>query len=176
MAIDPANQPQYLTQSPPLVPERALGMIISMMGRRYRFCAYEPFSNGALECGVFVTSTYDAVLGKTKVAKPTAAGANILGVSILNFQRVMTYDGTLDAYILPNDSLVSLLEMGDIVMYAESPVNVGDPVFMRYAADTGKPRIGALANAAGAGLEARPGAQFLEVKTSPGLVRVDLKF
>lgn len=175
MAIDPANTPQYLVQTPPLVAERALGMIISMIGRRYRFCAYEPFSNGLLECGVFVSPTYDPVLYKTKVAKPTAAGGKILGVTILNFQRVMNYDAVLDAYVLPNDSLVSILEMGDIVMYTEVAVSVGDPVYFRYGVDTGKTRIGALSNVAGTGLDLYPNAQFLEAKTSPGLVRVNIR-
>jgi len=167
-------QPIYSVNTPPLYPERFQGMIISLMMRQYRFCAFEPLAGEPLECGVFVTMTSNTTLGFETVSKPTVAGAKIFGASLLNFQRVLNWDATQKVFSYPQGTIVSLLEEGDMVMYAERPAEIGDPVHNRYAADGAFTRLGALSNAPGAGLDPVPGAKFLERVTSPGLVRVSL--
>jgi hypothetical protein len=164
----------YPVTTPPFVPEKFQGMIISLMGRQYRFCAFEPLAAVDLEAGVFVTGTTDA-LGNFNVQKPTSTAAKILGVTLLNFQRVLTWDASLGVFKYPAFSMVSLVEEGDIVMYSEVSVDVGDSVYFRHTVNGGLNRIGALANVAGTGLDLAPaGTKFLEKTTSPGLVRVSL--
>lgn len=164
----------YAVTTAPLYPERFLGMLISLMGRQYRFCAFEPIAATDIEAGVLVSGVIDA-LGTTNVSKPTTPGAKILGVTLLNFQRVLTWDAALGAFKYPAFSMVSLIEEGDIVMYAESAVDVADPVFYRIAVNGALTRIGALTNVAGVGLEPAPAnMKFLEKITAAGSVRVSL--
>lgn len=163
----------YAVNTPPIQPEKWQGQIISLMGRQYRFSSIEPFSNGALECGVFVTGTVDS-LGVMKVAKPTTANTRILGVSVLNFQRLLDWDSVLNCFKYKDNDMVTLIQEGDVVMYAEVAVDPGDPVFLRHTVDTGLTRIGALGKASGTGKEAVPGAKFLDKTSAAGLVRVSL--
>ena len=161
----------YNVNTPPISPEKWQGQLISLIGRKYRFSAFEPFSSGTLEAGVFVTGIVDS-LGVTKVSKPTTVDSPILGVSLLQFQRVLTYDDALGAYIYQDNDMVSLLVEGDIVMRTEAPVSVGDPVYVRYAVHSSLTRIGALNKESVTGNYLVPGAQFLESSSAAGLVKV----
>jgi hypothetical protein len=162
----------YSVNTPPITPDKWQGQIISLAARQYRFSSLEPFSNGVLECGVVVTGTVDA-LGVMKVAKPTSTGQRILGVSLLNFQRLLTWNNA-GYFQYPDNDLVTLVTEGDIVMYAEVAVDPGDPVWFRHTASGGNTRIGALGKATGTGLDALPGAKFLDKTSAAGLVRVSL--
>lgn len=163
----------YNVNTPPIVPEKWQGQLISLAGRQYRFSTFEPYASGDLEAGVFVTIATDA-LGVNRVSKPTTTGAKIVGVTLLNFQRVLSWDSVLSAHKYVSGDIVSLIEEGDIVMYAEVAVDIGDPVYLRHTVDTGLTRIGALGKAAGTGKDLVPNAKFLEKTSAPGLVRVSL--
>jgi hypothetical protein len=163
----------YNVNTAPIVPEKWQGQIISLIGRQYRFSTFEPLANGALEAGVFVTGSVDS-LGVLNVSKPTTAGTKILGVTALNFQRFLTWDSVLNCFNYADKDIVTLVQEGDIVMYAEVAVDIGDPVFLRHTSDTGLTRIGALSKTSGTGKEAIPGAKFLEQTSAAGLVRVSL--
>jgi hypothetical protein len=164
----------YPVQTAPLIPEKFQGMIISLMNRQYRFCAFEPMTGTTpVEAGVFVTGAVD-VLGNTIVTKPIVAGAKILGVTLLNFQRILTWDVAQNCFLYPPNTIVSLLEEGDTVMYAETAVDVADPVYFRVSANAALTRIGAVTNATGVGLDLSPRAKFLEKTSAPGLVRVSI--
>ncbi len=173
MPIDPALESTFPVQTPPIVAHRTQGMVISLMNiNQMRYMAFEAFSpsNVAIPCGVFLTGTTDA-MGKTILTQPTAPGSNILGASIWNQQRFLNWNAVNGYYEYQPNDLVSLLEEGDIVMYSEVAVDVGQPVYNRIAVNGALTRIGGLSNAAGTGLELVPRARFLE-KSAPGLVRV----
>lgn len=163
----------YAVNTPPIQPEKWQGQIISLMGRQYRFSSIEPLADGVLEAGVVVTGTVDA-LGVMRVSKPTATAARILGVSVLNFQRILEWDAVLNVFKYADDDMVTLIEEGDVVMYAEVSVDPGDPVWFRHTANGGNTRIGALGKATGTGLDLLSGAKFLDKTAAPGLVRVSL--
>jgi hypothetical protein len=177
MAIDPALQPTYPVQTPPIVAPRTQGMVISLMNiAQMRYMAFEPFSpaNSTIPCGVVVTGTTDA-MGKTIVTQPTAPGSNLLGVTLWNQQRFLNWNAANGYFEYQANDLVSLLEEGDVIMYSEVAVDVGQPVYNRIAVNGALTRIGALSNAAGTGLELVPRARFLE-KSAPGLVRLHVDF
>lgn len=176
MALDPTTQALYTVNTPPLVTPRIQGMIISLMNiDQMRFCSFEPFTGAAIPCGVVVSGTTNT-MGKTIVNQPTAPGSNLLGVTLYNPQRILTWNNTSGYYQYAVDDMASLLEEGDVVMYSEVAVEVGQPVYNRIAVDAGLNRIGALSNVAGTGLELVPRAKFLEKTSSPGLVRVHVDF
>lgn len=162
----------YNVNTPPITPDKWQGQIISLANRHFRFSTLEPFSNGVLEAGVVVTGTVDS-LGVLKVAKPTSTGQRILGVTLLNFQRLLTWNST-GYFQYPDNDLVTLVTEGDIVMYSEVAVDPGDPVFFRHTVNAGLNRIGALNKASGTGLDSLPGAKFLDKTAAAGLVRVSL--
>lgn len=175
MALDPSVVPGYNVNTAPLAAPRTQGQVISLMNiDQMRYCAFEPFSSGELPCGVVVTGTTNS-MGKTTVTQPTSAGSLLLGVTIWNQQRILTYDNTLNVYKYRADDMVSLLEEGDIVMYSEVATEVGQPVYFRHTADAALNVIGAISNVAGTGLELLPRAKFLE-KANAGLVRVHVDF
>lgn len=175
MPLDPNIQPKYNVNTPPIVAPRTQGQIISLMNiDQMRYMAFEPFSGSALPCGVIVTGSTNT-MGKTIVSQPTATGTMLLGATIWNQQRILTWNNALSCYMYAADDMVSLLEEGDIVMYSEVAVDVGQPVYNRVVADAALNRIGALSNAAGTGLELVPRARFLE-KSAAGLVRVHVDF
>lgn len=163
----------YDVNTPPINSEKWQGQIISLMGRQYRFCSFEPIANGVLEAGVVVTGAVDA-LGVMRVNKPNAANARVLGVSALNFQRVLTWNETLSVFQYADNDMVTLIVEGDIVMYSEVSVDPGDPVYFRHTADGNLSRIGALSNTTGNGKDLLPGAKFLDKTNGAGLVRVSL--
>lgn len=166
---------EYPISTPPIQPEKWQGQIISLSPRKYRFCTLEPFSNGELEAGVVVTGEVDS-LGFLRVNKPTTTGAKILGVTVLNFQRILLWDNDLNCFKYMNNDMVTLITEGDIVMFSESSANPGDPVYFRYAADVNLPTIGAISNTSGNGKDLLPGAKFLDKLSNPGLVRVGLNY
>lgn len=165
---------QYTVNTAPINPQKFQGMVISLMPRAFRYSSFEPFTTSELECGVFVTGESNAV-GVFNVSKPTAAASKIFGVTLWeNGLHNYGYSEDLNAYTYLEDSQVSLLVEGDIVMYSETAVEVGDAVYFRHTADALLTRVGAVANAAGTGLEAVPGCKFLDTTTAPGLVRVSI--
>lgn len=176
MALDPTVQAQYLVNTPPLVAPRTQGQVISLMNiDQMRFMAFEPFSGASgIPCGVVVSATTNT-MGKTVVTQPTVAGQPLIGVTIWNQQRLLDYNSVLGQYVYKPDDLISLLEEGDVVMFSEIAVDVGQPVYSRLVADAALTRIGAISNTAGAGLELIPRAKFLE-KSPAGLVRVHVDF
>lgn len=149
------------------------GSLASVISRQYRFCAFEPVADTALECGVFVTLTPDA-LGNYRAKHLAAATDKIYGVSYYNEQRIMDWSEPLKAFTYRQDDIVSLIEEGDIFMFAEVAVNAGDDVFTRFAPNGGLTRIGALTNVAGTGVVAVPRAKFLKRMTAPGITQVSL--
>lgn len=165
--------PLYSVTTPPYSTNRHAGSLWSIMGRQFRYCAFEGAADTALGCGQFVTATVDA-LGNYRFKQLSAATDKIFGVSFLNTQRVLTWNSTLEVFEYQADDPVSLIEEGDVFMYAEVAVAAGDPVFTRHAIDAGLNRIGALGKAAGTGLVAVPGAKFLKALAAPGLVPVSL--
>lgn len=173
MALANFAIPTYAVNTPPLTPEKWQGMRISLMPHEERFCAFVPFADGLLECGVFVNGTTDS-LGRVSVKKPTASGAKILGFTTINFQRLLLWDNPLKVFKYQDDQEVTLLQKGDSVAYAEAPVDLGDTVWYRHTVDAALTRIGAIAPATGTGLALVPGCRVLEKKSSPGLVRISI--
>lgn len=153
--------------------ERNQGALWSIMHREFRFCAFEPIADDIIECGVFVTLAVDA-LGVNRLRHLSATTDKIIGVTYLNTQRLLNYDSVLKAYTYAENDIVSLIEEGDLFMYSEVAVQVGDPVFTRFAVDGTKARIGAVANVAGAGLKDTGGSKFLKSLSTPGLVPVSI--
>ena len=153
--------------------ERHQGSLASIISRQYRFCAFEPVADDLLPCGVFVTLVADA-MGNYRAKPLASANDKVYGVSFYNEQRILVWSDALKAFQYQKDDIVSLIEEGDIFMYSEVAVNIGDDVFARHTANGGLNRIGALANAAGTGLVAIPGAKFVKKTTSAGLTVVSL--
>ena len=149
------------------------GTIGSIISRQYRFCAFECTALANLPCGVFVTMSADAMAGN-KVKPLSAANDKVFGVSMYNGNIIYDFDAATQNYIYPKDSIVSLIEEGDVFMFAEKAVAAGDDVYARHTADAGNTRIGALSNAAGTGLVLIPGAKFLKAIASPGVTQVSL--
>ena len=162
----------YKVNTPPYSTDRHAGSLWSIMGRQFRYCAFEGVADVALPCGVFVTATKDA-LNNYRFKQLSGATDKIFGVSYLNTQRLLTWDDTNKVFMYSADDLVSLIEEGDIFMYAEAAVEAGDTVYSRYAADAALTRIGATAPAAGTGL-VQTTAKFLKSLTAPGIVPVSL--
>lgn len=174
MAVSASLQPTYSTNITYGDP-RTQGQWVDIYTNKNRYVNSQFMTTALLEAGVFVSSTgVQALYGSTLVAKPTAAGSKIVGVTQINPTKIYDWDDTLKVYRYRAGEQVSIATTGDIFMYAETPVEVGDKIYFRHTVDAAKTRIGAVTNAAGIGLELYAQAQFVERITAPGLVAVAL--
>lgn len=163
----------YNVNTAPYSSDRHIGTLWSIMGRQFRFCAFEGLAENDLTCGQFVTMVTDT-LGINRFKPLAAAADKIFGVTYVNHTQLLLWNDTVKAFYYEKDKIVSLIEEGDVFMYAETAVGAGDPVFTRHTADGANTRIGALAGAAGVGLVQVPGAKFLKAKSAPGIVPISL--
>lgn len=177
MALDAANKGGYTVWTPPYTEEKRQGYLVDIYGRKTRNVIVRAITDVILPCGVFVAKTGESMGAYNKVGMPTAAGAKILGMA--TFQRGFTHDwDDVNKYMTYRPGqLVAYATEGDYWMYSETTAEVNDNVFFRHTANAGLNRIGAIANAAGTGLDAAPiHIRYLEKLTAPGLVAVKLGF
>jgi hypothetical protein len=130
----------------------------------------EPIADEAngLQCGVFFTGAYDT-MNVFRAKLPTLATDQIFGMVYHNIQRVLTWNDTSKAFMYPRGEIVSGLNEGDAYGWSETVCNPGEAVYQRIAAGTAPlTRLGAFANAAGAGLMLIPGTRFISKNTVPG--------
>lgn len=131
-------------------------------GYRNRDAAVIPF-------GRFVRKITGAAVDAVGVL--TAAGQTILGVTVKN-DRLWVPSGGVEGFQVGEQ--VDILTMGDIWVPCEvTTVQPDQPVFVRHTANGGLNVIGGVANAAGTGLEAVPGAKFKSIRYS-GLATITL--
>ena len=94
------------------------------------------------------------------IAPLSATGQTLAGVTVQNNAQATTTVDSAVIGIQPND-FGDLMTHGDIWVECEVPtVRPGEPVFVRHTANGGLNKIGAVANAAGTGLDAVPQARF----------------
>lgn len=128
--------------------EQYEGMIPNLVNKTMRYCADENLALVNIPFGSVVSRV---VASKFQVTQPTAAASKVAGICVGNMQRSpVTIGGVM--HVKANDP-VTVLEDGDIVMFSEVAGKRGDQVFFRFAVDAGKTRIGAIAPAAGIGLD-----------------------
>lgn len=143
------------------------GMLANLEPYKIRFCSDPKRVKNDTKFGVPVA--LDAT-DKKLVVQPTATGAKIVGILVSNFQKaVKTIDGEVGLQALED---ASVMEEGEIVMYAENAVKAYDPVFFRHTADATKKGIGDVTNAAGTGLDQLNGAMFTQTTNGAGFVKV----
>lgn len=122
----------------------------------------------ALPFGRFVIKLASGV---DAVGLISAAGQTVLGVSVKN-DRLYVPSGGVEGFQIGEQ--VDVLTMGDIWVPCEvATVRPDQPVFVRHTANGGLNVIGGVANAAGTGLEAVPGAKFKSIRYS-GLATITL--
>jgi hypothetical protein len=176
MPLDSANKAVYSVFTPPTTEEKRQGFSVDLYNQKTRQVVSRATANAALEVGVFVFNAGVDALGKfAKLDKPTVTGKNILGVSVFHRAFTLDWDETLKAYKYKQGSLLAFADEGNYYMYAEVPVDIGEKVYFRHTVDAALNRIGAVANAAGTGLDLHPYATFAEKITAPGLVAVKVK-
>lgn len=167
--------PNYSVHTYPAPPERIRGMFASTRPMNYRYCMIEGYVTDALLTVGTVTAVIQDTNGKNQFVQASTANNKVVGVSVLEFSKILEYDATNEVYQYPENSLPAIITQGDIIMQAETAVNVGDPVFYRVTADTAPLDVlGLVAPAAGAGLVELPGARFLGNLDDAGLVVVGL--
>ena len=137
------------------------GMRANLNEERIRYCNDENLADVNIQCGIVVVQAVNTTT--SRVAPATAAGQRIRGVSYTNFyQTLQIINGV---YTYEKGIPVSILEEGEIIMRAERPVKINDPVYHRFAVDAanGFNILGTLSNVAGTGLELLPNARFLKI-------------
>lgn len=146
------------------------GMRANLNQERIRYCNDENLAEVDTSCGIVVVQAINTTL--SRIAPATAAGQRIRGVSYTNFYQTLKIVNGV--YLYEKGLPVSILEEGEIIMRAERPVKVNDPVYHRFAVDTtnGFTVLGALSNIAGTGLELLPNARFLKITKVADLVPV----
>lgn len=175
MPVDPSLQPKYDQNLFKYDDPRTQGNWVDIYSNKNRYVNGQFLTNQDLELGIFVAhGGVEALYGSTLVVRPTAAGQKILGVNQINPTKLLTWDATLKLWRNRPGDQIAIATTGNIFMYSEVPVEVGDPVFFRYAAAGAFTRLYTLSNAAGAGLEAYPRAKFAERLKAPGVVAVTL--
>lgn len=137
--------------------EQYEGMIPSLVNKTLRYCADENLALVNIPYGSVVSRVPTS---KFQVTQPTTAAAKIAGICVGNMQRSpVIVAGVMNVRA---GEPVTILENGDIVMHSEIAAKRGDQVYFRFAVDAGKTRIGAIANAAGIGLDPLRGGVFLQ--------------
>lgn len=174
MALDAGNRPSWEVLTPDFEETKYQGKLVTVFDQRTRHTLINAVADGTLEAGVFIASTGSELYGATTVAKPTATGSNILGLSVVSKGYIMTWNNTLETFEYTDGSTVSYTTKGDWYVYSEVPTAVGDPVYFRHTADGGLTRIGAISNVAGTGKDLHPTAKILETITAPGLVAISV--
>lgn len=122
--------------------------------------------------------------GRPTVKLPTAATDVILGVAVLRY-RTPSVNGEANFFYETTDALstnypakysIPTRKVGKIYVYSETPVDIGQPVHVRFAPGTGQLQLGNFRNAAVAG-ETLPlaKAQWFEKTNAAGLAILDLK-
>jgi hypothetical protein len=162
-------------------PARVVGNLVDIYDQRSRFVVSRFTANTDLIVGAFAapiaTAASHPLYGYTRIEIPTATGAKIMGAVVINPTKGFdhyVWDETLGIWKYKAGKIVSLVTDVDLYMYSEVTVNVGDDVYFRHTANAGLTRIGALANAAGTGLDKHPTAKFIEKISAPGPVAVRL--
>lgn len=134
-------------------------------------------SSVPIACSVpVINAGAHGLYGYTRVSPVTAAGQNILGIAHYNPTRVYDWDEANGWFVYKPGDLVSIITTGDFYGYAEKPVEVGDPVYVRIAADAagGFNRVYSYSNTAGAGLIVVPDTKFVERCSEPKKVGIGL--
>lgn len=109
------------------------------------------------------------------VVAADAANTNIAGFAIRNDQIIYTQAiAALNILQYPDDSIVTLLSIGDIAVYAETAVKPGDDVYFRVTVDGGFTNLHTYSNAAGTGLVPIVGAKFVERTTGAGTTVINV--
>lgn len=107
------------------------------------------------------------------IAPLSATGQTLLGVTVQNDAAAQTYLDSTTKGIQVND-FGDVMTMGDIFTRCETPLaRPGEPVYVRHTANGGLNVIGAVANAAGTGLDLVPQARFVST-VSDGLVVIQV--
>lgn len=88
----------------------------------------------------------------------SATGQVILGVVYRNPSRALIDSETPNE--VPNDDLIDVLAKGAVIVHAES-ASLDAPVYVRHTVDGANTQIGAVASAAGTGLDLVPNARFI---------------
>ena len=150
--------------------EQYEGMIPSLVNKTMRYCAAENVAAVNMPHG----SVVSRVLASPRlVTQPTATAARVSGIVVANMQRVaIPINGVL---CVKAGDPVTVLEDGDIVMFSEVAAKRGDQVFFRFAVNAGLTRLGAIAPAAGIGLDPLRGGVYLQ-DCPPGLVWIKYAF
>ncbi|MEY2833309.1 MAG: hypothetical protein RLZZ574_2568 [Cyanobacteriota bacterium] len=175
MTINPTLKPTYKVIPVDYVAPKIQGNWVDIYQTKNRFVVSQYLNEAELESGVVICATgAHPIHGYTRVSKPVAAGSKIVGISQTNPTLLMVWDEALTCFKFPVNSNVNAATGGDLYMHTEVPVEVGDKVYFRHTVDGAKNRIGAIANAAGVGLELLPNAIFAERMTAPGKVAVSL--
>lgn len=109
--------------------------------------------------------------GADAVGLISAAGQTVLGVANRN-DTLWTPNGGTEGFQVADQ--VDVVTMGDVWVPCEvAGVLPDQPVFVRHTANGALTTIGGVANAAGVGLEAVPGAKFKSIRYS-GLAVITL--
>lgn len=150
--------------------EQYEGMIPSLSPKTMRYCAAENVAQVNMPHG----SVVSRVLASPRlVTQPTATAARVSGIVVANMQRAtIPINGVL---CVKAGDPVTVLEDGDIVMFSEVAAKRGDQIFFRFAVNAGLTRLGAIAPAAGIGLDPLRGGVYLQ-DCPPGLVWIKYAF
>ena len=153
------------------------GMVVDTTPHLIRYCTAPFMASVPIIIGTPVTVD-DSISSPDKpMLKPlTSLADKIAGISTYNPQIVYEFDenGNL---VYPKNSRVSVLEMGDIVMYSETPVNFNDLVSMRIAGEDPANNlfIGNISNSLPSPNGRQlPNSRFVEMTTSPGLAIIHI--
>ena len=122
--------------------------------------------------------------GRPTVKLPTAATDVILGVAVMRY-RTPAVIGEANFFYETTDPLstnypakysIPTRKVGKIYVFSETPVNIGDPVHVRFAPGAGSLQLGNFRNAAVAGETLQlTGASWFEKTNAAGLAILDLK-
>lgn len=151
--------------------ERFEGMIPNLVNKTLRYCSDENTASEPIPLGSVVCFDSAKVNG-VKVA--TKADDVIRGIAVFNMQRVYDSDAS-GRLIYRKGDPVTILEDGDVIMYAEADTTSGKQVFFRGAVDAQKTHLSAIAVATGTGLFPLLGARTLETVKAGELIWVQYR-
>lgn len=152
------------------------GMLASLITTDLRSTIPELVAGSNAVCGTLcnvTTNSTNLVIGNTFVTGNT----NPLGIIVYNPNRIYSSNLTnLDnALIYTEGDPLTVITQGDVVMFAEVAVKVGEPVFYRTATNGASLTIPhKVTNVTGTGVVALEGARFMQSITSAGLVVVHI--
>jgi hypothetical protein len=146
------------------------GMIPNLVNKTLRYCANENTASESIPIGTVVG--YDPANDR-KVIISKSVNTRIRGIAVDNGQRIYNVINGNMCYRIGDP--VSILEEGDVVMYAESNVRSGDQVYYRYAPDGTKTNLSAVAGVGGTGLAPLLGGRFVQTVKAGSLVWIQFR-